>query len=256
MRPGPSIRVKHLSSLAPHQATSTSTPSLSSPRPRHGHLKRDSVDSRGPEPVCACCWRCLWCSAAGALGTRGLWRRRGGQGEQEWIRRQWRCGTVRAWSVCAAACLFVFPCMVRANRHHVSNKIFNGPRLLGCHGALAWRMAAAWLSYQHSCWTGGPSWYTGRRSRQAMRLRPELPRPGRLQTGPATRRSRTNTSSVMARDDFLPRRSAGGAAHTWWRLAWGPLVGGGPHRCQRTCLLCVQKKKLACKKKRSQVMDN
>ena len=31
-----------------------------------------------------------------------------------------------------------------------------------------------------------------------------------------------NTASVMARDEFLPRRSAGGAAHMWWRLAWGP----------------------------------
>ena len=45
---------------------------------------------------------------------------------------------------------------------------------------------------------------------QAVRLRPELPRAGRLQTGPAPRRSRMNTASVMARDELLPRRSAGG----------------------------------------------
>ena len=44
---------------------------------------------------------------------------------------------------------------------------------------------------------------------------------GQLQTGVASRRSRMNIASVMARDDFLPRRSAGGATHTWWRLAWG-----------------------------------
>ena len=53
-----------------------------------------------------------------------------------------------------------------------------------------------------------------------MRLRPELPRAGRLQTG---RRpgDPDETASVLARDDFLPRRGAGGAAHTWWRLPWG-----------------------------------
>ena len=96
----------------------------------------------------------------------------------------------------------------------------------GCCGALAWRMAAAGMPnhpVRWGSWAGGPSWCTvavGRR--QAVRLRPESPRPGRpQQTRPAPRRSRMNTTSVMARDELLPRRSAGGAAHKWWHLAWG-----------------------------------
>jgi len=66
-----------------------------------------------------------------------------------------------------------------------------------------------------------PSWHTGAVGRrQAVRLRPVLPRAGRLQTEPAPRSSRMNAASGMARDELLPRRSAEGAAHTWWHLAW------------------------------------
>jgi len=37
-----------------------------------------------------------------------------------------------------------------------------------------------------------------------------------------------NAARVLARDDFLPRRSARGAAHTWWRLSWGATGRGRP----------------------------
>ena len=66
-----------------------------------------------------------------------------------------------------------------------------------------------------------PSWHTGAVGRrQAVRLRPVLPRAGRLQTEPAPRSSRMNAASGMARNELLPRRSAEVAAHTWWHLAW------------------------------------
>ena len=83
----------------------------------------------------------------------------------------------------------------------------------------------------------------------------------RPQTGPVPRRSRIDAASVMVRDDFLPRRSAGGAAHVvvpclgghWWSVvvptcqrishAWKwPMLPWIPH-CSGRRLHCTQKKK-------------
>ena len=144
-----------------------------------------------------------------------------------------RLGTVRAWSVCApCVCHLCVPLHGEGDGQHVLWPATVGaPRWPGlAHGR------GRGLSHHHVCWVRRPvmahALETGRRPgrRQAVRLRPELPRVGRLQTGPAPRRSRMNAASVMARDDFLPRRSAGGAAHTWWRLRF--LGGGGTRRHQ------------------------
>ena len=77
------------------------------------------------------------------------------------------------------------------------------------------------LPHHHVCWTGGPV-YTGRRPKliQANEAETGVATGGQTTDRAAPRRSR-KTASVIARDDFLPRRSAGGAAHMRWRLAWG-----------------------------------
>ena len=75
------------------------------------------------------------------------------------------------------------------------------------------------LSHHHACWTGGPS-YTGRRSAiQANEAETGLAMGGQTTDRAGAPEIQTETASVVARDDCLPRRSAGGAAHTWWRLA-------------------------------------
>ena len=111
--------------------------------------------------------------------------------------------------------MFVFPHMVRA-----TGSTSCSPRLSGCCGALAWRMAA--VGGCHTTMCVGPAarrtWAVGRF--QANEAETGVAMGGQTTDRAAPRRSR-KTASVIARDDFLPRRSAGGAAHIRWRLSWG-----------------------------------
>ena len=111
--------------------------------------------------------------------------------------------------------MFAFPHMVRA-----TGSTSCSPRLSGPYGVLAWRVAA--VGGCHTTMCVGPA---ARRTRTVGRCQANEAETGVATGGQTTdraapRRSR-KTASVIARDDFLPRRSAGGAAHTRWRLAWG-----------------------------------
>ena len=111
--------------------------------------------------------------------------------------------------------MFAFPHMVRATGSTSCSTRLSGP----C-GALAWRMAA--VGGCHTTMCVGPA---ARRVRAVGRCQANEAETGVATGGQTTdraapRRSR-KTASVLARDDFLPRWSAGGAAHTWWRLSWG-----------------------------------
>jgi len=93
------------------------------------------------------------------------------------------------------------------------------PRKSGSYGALA-GMAVVGGCPTTMC--VGPA---VRRTRAVGRLQANEAETGVATGGQTTdraapRRSR-KTASVLARDDFLPRRSVGGAAHTRWRLSWG-----------------------------------
>ena len=70
------------------------------------------------------------------------------------------------------------------------------------------------LSYHHACWTGGPS-YTSR-STAGREAETRVATGGQTTDQAGAPEIQTNTAY-----GFLPRRSAGGAAHTRWRLSWG-----------------------------------
>ena len=79
----------------------------------------------------------------------------------------------------------------------------------------------------------GPSRHTGVAGRQqAVRLRPELPRAGRRQTGPAPRSSRMNTASHGPRRTSAKAKCARCRAHMVAPCLGAALVGRGPSCCE------------------------
>ena len=79
----------------------------------------------------------------------------------------------------------------------------------------------------------GPSRLTGAAGRrQAVRLRPELPRAGRRQTGPAPRSSRMNTASHGPRQTSAKAECARCRAHMVAPCLGAALVGRGPSCCE------------------------